>query len=787
MRLLDIKIIGTTVVFYSALQVVLSYVYEFYADEQREKSGLPTAMNFPVVSIVVANVFNGVSGGMALATWIFSWRFLNLNLGTREGYGKYISHFLVSSFLESLITSGVMHSIGHRVFGSTFEGNAWVEILSHLGFTVNVILTGVFMIKWVGPKHLRFGQPRWYEVLLSLVIASFAFVFAFVLVPFLPNPSDFDYPQGTSFNRDLIVLLQGKIQPAIEAALLVPTVLMLFYFFRLWRAIGSSSSSCCVPLLEKTTIRVSILAVTIPLTLNWIHFRCHDDLVSTIQNTFGWNHIQLIAGIRMIFHIPNWILSIARIHLIRRLGELKAGLPSCRISEVLYPGGDIFPYLMIFLYRASEGMTLSLLPSFFQGEQQDSKFYLDIVDNFWVAITILAMFGGNAIGALGVGRFMQKAGFRNSYIFIVASYALLLGLFMIPQSNASLLTLRCIAALIFPGPVMLSRITMLTSQTYYHSNGVFSFVPMVTALVWFNQGFWFGGAISNSSAWTKDWNIFFASGFILCFLAVALLVSFFVSEKKINVKESEEEFLTKYNSSDTLELGKAVVSLRGTSNNNETRKKHTKDSNSLHVLDTSEEYDSKKIPLIREKFASFINGVSFAVHVSLLGIQITKLVDLDFYEYATIVGSLGSVSTILILISFRSMSRQQGNMSLITGNIGHIIGTGILAIPHIYRIDKKSLAVFIIAASYAMVLISFFVMNLACEVNLGQQSLKQKKLTGGKEMGNIKSALSVGKVLGSALVVCTFQVHPQLPLWMLEGLLIVFLCSFYLKKQPNLS
>lgn len=333
-RLLDIKIIGTTVVFYSMLQLVLSYVYEFYADEKREESGLPTAMNFPVVSIVIANVFNGVSGGMAMATWIFSYNFLKQNLGPRGGYGNCVSKFLVSSFLESLITSGVMHSIGHRVFGSTFEGNAWVEILSHLGFTINVIFTGYFMIKWIGPKHLAFGTPKWYEILTSLAIATFAFLFAFVLVPFLPNPVDFDYPEGTSFNRDLIALLQGKIQPAIEAALLVPTTLMIFYFFRLWRSIGSAMCTS----LEKTTIRVSILAVAIPLTLNWIHFRCHDDLVATIQNSFGWNHIQLIAGIRMIFHIPNWVLSVGRVHLIRRLAEEKASWPSCQISEVLYPG-----------------------------------------------------------------------------------------------------------------------------------------------------------------------------------------------------------------------------------------------------------------------------------------------------------------------------------------------------------------------------------------------------------------------------------------------------------------
>ena len=142
-------------------------------------------------------------------------------------------------------------------------------------------------------------------------------------------------------------------------------------------------------------------------------------------------------------------------------------------------GGDIFPFLIIFLYRASEGMTLSLLPSFFQRGAEDAKFHLDITDNIWIAFTILSMFAANAVGAVGLGNLMQKAGFRVSFIVVAASFAVLMALLMIPHTNTSLLILRFVSAIIFPGPVMLSRITQLTCHKF---DGVLSYVPMVTAL-----------------------------------------------------------------------------------------------------------------------------------------------------------------------------------------------------------------------------------------------------------------------------------------------------------------
>ena len=76
--------------------------------------------------------------------------------------------------------------------------------------------------------------------------------------------------------------------------------------------------------------------------------------------------------------------------------------------------------------------------------------------------------------------------------------------------------------------------------------------------------------------------------------------------------------------------------------------------------------------------------------------------------------------------------------------------------------------------AYGAVLLSFFVMNLSCEVSLGQlRTAVGKDAAAGLHMGIIKSMLSVGKVGGAAMVAFAFRIHPQLPLWILEGFLVV--------------
>ena len=302
---------------------------------------------------------------------------------------------------------------------------------------------------------------------------------------------------------------------------------------------------------------------------------------------------------------------------------------------------------------------------------------------------------------------------------------------------------------------------------------------MFPSRIWFNQGFWFGGAISNSSAWTKDWNVFFSSGLILFILTTSILGAFLVIDRAQQLAAEKQSFFYSSSKSGEYDVEKAEVGLvklnvnAKLAQNDHAAKKQIE---GVQIADSKQQ--NKKITLWREKLASFTNGVSFSTHVSLLGIQITKLVDIDLYEYTTIVGSLGSMSTILILLSFGFMSRQKGNVSLITATIGHMVGTAILSIPHVYILKSKGLAVLIIAATYALVLISFFITNLSCEVTLGKKSRENGSLAGGKEMGNIKCALSVGKVLGSLLVVVAFRAHPQLSLWILEGLLFVSLLIF---------
>lgn len=116
------------------------------------------------------------------------------------------------------------------------------------------------------------------------------------------------------------------------------------------------------------------------------------------------------------------------------------------------------------------------------------------------------------------------------------------------------------------------------------------------------------------------------------------------------------------------------------------------------------------------RLSSFINGASFACHISLLPIQVTKLVDLDLYEYTTIVSSLGSISTVLILMSFKWMAKKDSTFSMAVAYGGHIIGTAILCLPQIYTTSRQGFAVLAIVVFYGIVLLSFFIMNLSCEV-----------------------------------------------------------------------
>lgn len=139
---------------------------------------------------------------------------------------------------------------------------------------------------------------------------------------------------------------------------------------------------------------------------------------------------------------------------------------------------------MIFLYRASKGMTIALLPQFFQ-DGSSAYFYLDLANNKWVAVTVLAMFSGNAIGAITLGGLMQKKGYHFAYSFMCCAFLVIFPLYMLPHSNASFLVLRCLSALVFPGPVVLSKITQNTRKTF---RDTFKHVPMLISLVWFNQG-----------------------------------------------------------------------------------------------------------------------------------------------------------------------------------------------------------------------------------------------------------------------------------------------------------
>lgn len=283
---------------------------------------------------------------------------------------------------------------------------------------------------------------------------------------------------------------------------------------------------------------------------------------------------------------------------------------------------------MVFLYRASEGMTIALLPQFFQ-DGSSAYFYLDLANNTWVAVTVLAMFTGNAIGAIALGGLMQKKGYHFAYSFMCCAFLVIFPLYMLPHSNTSFLVLRCLSALVFPGPVVLSKITQNTRETF---RDTFKHVPMLISLVWFNQGFWFGGAISNSSVWTP-WNVFFTSAVILFTLFVVLFTCYLISNKKSTEND--------------IETGRINVAQEDMDNNRSAEEESNSNSeimdiaqtDSGRVVNVSSDQGTRalllamsrdqKRTLLLARLASFINGASYACHISLLPIQVTSLVDLD--------------------------------------------------------------------------------------------------------------------------------------------------------------
>lgn len=76
---------------------------------------------------MIANIFNGVNGGLSAGTVIFAGR---LVYNTWADTNRVAYYFFASIVVEALVTSGVVHSVAHRLFGSTLNGNAYVGKIS---------------------------------------------------------------------------------------------------------------------------------------------------------------------------------------------------------------------------------------------------------------------------------------------------------------------------------------------------------------------------------------------------------------------------------------------------------------------------------------------------------------------------------------------------------------------------------------------------------------------------------------------------------------------------------
>ena len=802
----DIKTLGGMLIFLNFLQTFLSYVNEFYADRMREENGIKDPKDMPMITLVLGNIFNGLSGGLAISTALVAGGLMHAQWWRKSGNGsvgntRCAFALFVSVVFEAVVTSGVLHSIGHRVFGLTLLGNAVVEFVFHLGFTVNTILNGALLLGWLAPAFLApavMGEqgekkaaslraavaPRWFELVTAIVVAVLAALCTELWAPFNPRAHDFNYSRDAGIGDvTTLRLMQGTVQQYAEAVLLVPSVLFLFTLRRLWMAV--SSSAAVLPL-QRTAYRHFIVSVAVPLLCNWIHFRGHDSLVHMVQTTAGWEHSELIAALRILFHFPIWVLSIGRFHYLRRLVERNAGWRPTNVFETLWPGGEALPFLMMFIFRMSEGMTFALLPMFFQGGTEEANFHLNVADNAWIACTVLVMFLANAVGSIGLGRLMQTRGYDFLFKFACVFFIVVYPLHMLPHTRATFLALRCVSSLLFPGPIVLTRITQNTRHT---CTGPLEYMPMAATLIYFNQGFAVGGAISNSQKWTPS-NVFFTSFLVLTVLMCALLGAFLKCRGNATLSPQS---------------GVPPPSLpASTQQGKEEPKKETKEitgSDSIEakeflqvvVEDTTakpaEEAASTAAGdgLALAKATSFANGASFACHIALLGIQVTGLVRVDKYEYSAIVSSLGTISTVLLLLTFGRLARSSPGANMLLGYSGHCLGTAVLGVPAVYRLPRV-IAIVVIALSYSTIFLSFYTVNLACEVSLKQASLRRKAAASGgggkkdaaagKQMGLIKASLSFSKACGVSAVIFAHHVHPCLPLWILEGGLLLALVVF---------
>ena len=75
----------------------------------------------PAIISVIAAIFNGTNGGLALATGYFCG-----NLICTTWHSKVVKAFFVSIWFEAVVTAGVVHGVTHALFGT----HALVQIKS---------------------------------------------------------------------------------------------------------------------------------------------------------------------------------------------------------------------------------------------------------------------------------------------------------------------------------------------------------------------------------------------------------------------------------------------------------------------------------------------------------------------------------------------------------------------------------------------------------------------------------------------------------------------------------
>ena len=95
-----------TLISLNILQTVHSFIIEFHVDDLLDAVyGQDRPRDIPILPIVMANIFNGLSAGIALSTF-FCARFIILSQWSGAWQMRCAKYYMLSNIVEAVVTAG---------------------------------------------------------------------------------------------------------------------------------------------------------------------------------------------------------------------------------------------------------------------------------------------------------------------------------------------------------------------------------------------------------------------------------------------------------------------------------------------------------------------------------------------------------------------------------------------------------------------------------------------------------------------------------------------------------